>query len=216
MLYCHGPDFQTPIAHQAKGFNDQYKKGRFIHLGVSNLSAEYMSEWIQIAEWEGYVKPSVYQGQYNLLCRSLEETLFPLLRGHGISFAGYSPLAGGFLLGNFTADGIQGGKRFALNTPYNIWYNHASMHEAVKKLRAISERTGLGMDELSFRWERYHSALEDGDMIIMGASKVEQIRSSVEKASNGPLSDELARELSNLWGPCREDGMATTVFKKPE
>ncbi|KAF2165153.1 hypothetical protein M409DRAFT_67429 [Zasmidium cellare ATCC 36951] len=216
VLYCHAPDFSTPIADQAKAFNDQYKKGRFTHLGVSNLSADYLTEWIQIAEKEGYVKPSVYQGQYNLLCRSLEETLFPLLRKHGIKFAGYSPLAGGFLLGNFTADGVQGGTRFALNTPYNKWYNHASMHEAIKKLRAISEKTGLDMDELSFRWERYHSILNDEDVIIMGASKPEQIRSSVKKASNGPLDDQVAKELSDLWGPCRDDGMATTEFKKPE
>lgn len=72
------------------------------------------------------------------------------------------------------------------------------------------------MDELSFRWERYHSILNDEDVIIMGASKPEQIRSSVKKASNGPLDDQIAKELSDLWGPCRDDGMATTEFKKSE
>lgn len=216
VLYCHGPDFITPIADQARGFNDQYKKGRFTYLGVSNLSADMLREWLEVAEKEGYVKPSIYQGQYNLLCRSYEESLFPLLREHGINFAGYSPLAGGFLLGNFTADGVQAGKRFALNTPYNTWYNHASMHEAVKKMKAISEKTGLGLDELSFRWERYHSVLKDDDVIIMGASKVEQIRSSVKKASQGPLDDDVAKELSALWESCKDDGTAMTVFKKPE
>lgn len=216
VLYCHGPDFITPITDQARAFNEQYKKGRFTHLGVSNISADMLREWLQVAEKEGYVKPSVYQGQYNLLCRSYEESLFPLLRENGITFAGYSPIAGGFLLGNFTADGVQSGKRFALNTPYTAWYNHPSMHEAVRKLKAISEKTGLGMDELSFRWERYHSALKDDDVIIMGASKIEQIRSSVKKASNGPLAEDVAEDLSDLWEGCKDDGMKITVFKKPE
>lgn len=29
VLYVHGPDFDTPIEQQARGFDDVYKKGRF-------------------------------------------------------------------------------------------------------------------------------------------------------------------------------------------
>ena len=32
VLYCHGPDFKTPIAEQARAFNDQCKKGRFTYV----------------------------------------------------------------------------------------------------------------------------------------------------------------------------------------
>lgn len=32
VLYCHAPDFKTPIAEQAKSFNEQYKKGRFTYV----------------------------------------------------------------------------------------------------------------------------------------------------------------------------------------
>jgi aryl-alcohol dehydrogenase-like predicted oxidoreductase len=32
VLYCHAPDFKTPIAEQARAFNDQYKKGRFTYV----------------------------------------------------------------------------------------------------------------------------------------------------------------------------------------
>lgn len=38
----------------------------------------------------GYVKPGVYQGQYNLLARKPEELLMPLLRSNGISFYAYA------------------------------------------------------------------------------------------------------------------------------
>jgi aryl-alcohol dehydrogenase-like predicted oxidoreductase len=43
------------------------------------------------------VLPTVYQGEYNLLNREAEESLFPLLRREGIGFVAYSPLASGFL-----------------------------------------------------------------------------------------------------------------------
>ena len=32
VLYCHAPDFKTPIAEQARAFHDQYKKGRFTYV----------------------------------------------------------------------------------------------------------------------------------------------------------------------------------------
>ena len=32
VLYCHAPDFQTPVAEQARAFNEQYKKGRFTYV----------------------------------------------------------------------------------------------------------------------------------------------------------------------------------------
>ena len=33
-LYCHGPDFETPIAEQARAFDEHYKRGRFRYVCV--------------------------------------------------------------------------------------------------------------------------------------------------------------------------------------
>ena len=180
-----------------------------LQLGVSNFSDSMVEEWLSIAEQEGLVRPSVYQGQYNLLCRGYEDSLFPLLRKHKIAFNAYSPLAGGFLLGNFTADGVQGGSRFAHPAAaiFKNWYDKPSMHEAIKKLRAISEKTGLGMDELSLRWLAHHSTLQDQDGIILGGSKTSQISGNVTQIKHGQLDESVAKELSELWESVKEDGM---------
>ena len=58
-------------------------------LGVSNFSPEMVEEMIAIAEAKGFVKPTVYQGQYNLLCRGHEKRLFSILRKHGIAYNAY-------------------------------------------------------------------------------------------------------------------------------
>lgn len=100
VLYCHGPDFKTPVEDQARGFDDVYKKGRFRELGLSNLNPDMVEEWVRIAKEKNYVKPTWFQGQYNLVCRANEDALFPLLRKEGIRFAAYAPVAGGFLNGN--------------------------------------------------------------------------------------------------------------------
>lgn len=210
VLYCHAPDYATPLSEQARAFNDQYKQGRFCYLGVSNFTAEMLQEWLDIADKEGYVKPTVYQGQYNLLCRTHEETLFPLLRKHNISFNAFSPLAGGFLLGNFTTDGVQGGSRFAVQSPYLKWYDTPAMHDAITKLKAVSEKTGLGMDELSLRWLKYHSALGDEDAMIIGASKLAQIEKNIAQLNKGSLEADVAEQVGKLWKGVEEDGAKVT------
>lgn len=206
VLYCHGPDYATPLWEQAKAFDDQYQRSRFAMLGVSNIMPDMLSRWLDVADREGWVKPSVFQGQYNLLCRTYEESLFPLLRKHGMTFNAYSPLAGGFLLGNYTQEGLQGGSRFAKMTSYTKWYDTPTMHNAVRQLLAISEETGLGMDELSLRWLKYHSALSSEDGIILGASKLEHIRSSTSLLAQGPLNQNIVRRLTELWEGVEEDG----------
>ena len=172
-----------------------------------------VQEWLEIADKEGYVKPKMYEGQYNLLCRSYEEELFPVLRKHGMSFNAFSPLAGGFLLGDFTGDGHQGGSRFANAAgPFRSWYDKPSMHEAVKRLQAIGERAGLGMDELSLRWLVYHSILDDKDCVILGASKVSQIGKNVGQIRNGALSEDVVKELNELWDLVRDDARSIITY----
>ena len=39
VLYCHGPDFQTSLAEQAKAFDEQYRKGRFAKVGPLNRAS---------------------------------------------------------------------------------------------------------------------------------------------------------------------------------
>jgi aflatoxin B1 aldehyde reductase len=51
---------------------------------LCNHTVGAMSEWLRVCEEKGYVKPTVYQGQYNAICRHDEKTLYPLLRTQGI------------------------------------------------------------------------------------------------------------------------------------
>ena len=60
-----------------------------------------LEELIQICKDNNYVKPYVYQGQYNVICRRIETTLFPVLRANGMVFAAFrfGPLAVPFFRG---------------------------------------------------------------------------------------------------------------------
>lgn len=47
-----------------------------------------LNQFIAICDREAYVKPTVYQGLYNLVCRG-HDSLFPTLRKHGIVYNAY-------------------------------------------------------------------------------------------------------------------------------
>jgi aflatoxin B1 aldehyde reductase len=73
----------------------------------------------EICKAHEYQLPSVYQGVYNALHRSIEHELLPCLRRYNMSFYAFNPLAGGWLTSRYkrdTQDGdVEAGSRFDPN-----------------------------------------------------------------------------------------------------
>ena len=119
MWYLHGPDRTTPLEVTMKAVNDLYQEGHFKRLGISNYMAWEVSSMVELCRANGWVQPSVYQGVYNSLHRTVEAELFPCLRHYGMSFYAYNPLAGGYLTSRYHRDDadkdIEGGSRFDPN-----------------------------------------------------------------------------------------------------
>lgn len=109
-LYLHLPDRKTDIKETCEGMDQAYREGKLKTWGICNVSAAEVQEFIDVCEQNGFVKPSVYQGQYNAIVRGAEKELLPLLRKNGMAFYAYSPAAAGFFAGNHK-DG-RAGSRF--------------------------------------------------------------------------------------------------------
>lgn len=93
--YIHWPDRTVPLTEPLRAMNEKYKQGKFDRLGISNYSAGEVEQIMEICEKEGYIKPTVFQCQYNALCRRGEKQLFPILRKYGFSIYAWSPAAMG-------------------------------------------------------------------------------------------------------------------------
>ncbi|KAI9843590.1 MAG: hypothetical protein M1838_002539 [Thelocarpon superellum] len=215
VLYCHMPDYQTPLEEQAAAFQEQFEKGRMAYLGVSNFTLEMLEQWMDICDKRGYIKPTYYQGQYNLFCRGSEEKLFPFLHKYKINFVGYSPLAGGFLTGKLTSGEDLTASRFlagnALGAHFKMWYDKPSMHDAMMKMRVLAQEADLTSSEMALRWVVHHSALKADDGVILGASKTAQIESAVREVRRGPLPPELVGQLEALWDLVKADAPSVGV-----
>lgn len=89
ILYLHAPDRDTPLEITCAALDDAFRHGKFDRFGISNYTVDEVQRIVHICERDGFVKPTVYQGQYNAIARNGEADLFPLLRRCGISFYAY-------------------------------------------------------------------------------------------------------------------------------
>jgi len=182
-----------------------HKEGVFKRFGLSNFKPEDVRAIYEYSKKNDLVLPSAYQGNYSPIARLQDTTLFPILRELKIAFYAYSPLAGGFL--TKTRAQIEEGKsgRFvpgtALGDMYRNLYAKPSYLEALGEWEAIANDEGCSRAELAYRWVSYHSPLkpEQGDAIIFGASRAEQLVQTVQGLKKGPLKTSTAERIDALW-----------------
>lgn len=155
-------------------------------------------DFIEICERKGYIKPTVYQGVYNILNRRHEG---PVVRKHGMQFVAHSPQASGFLRGSLTSGQVEG-TRFAEGNIMSMdarRYNTEKHHEAIRFLDNALKAYGISKSEASLRWVAFHSQLGPEDAIIFGSSKIDQVRQNLEAFRKGPLPEELVTVLDGIW-----------------
>ncbi|GJE91889.1 aldo/keto reductase [Phanerochaete sordida] len=204
VFYLHAPDRSVPFEDTLAAADALHKAGHFEQLGLSNYMAWEVAEIAGICARRGFVPPTVYQGVYNLLDRRVEDELFPCLRKHGIAYAAYSPLAGGFLTDRFFVPAPGGDvplQKFDLRyTP--SWYQdrYYPMAAAVAELLGVVKAHGLTLTEVAYRWLEWHSMLRPGDHgIVMAASRLEQVEGSVADCDKGPLPEAVVEACEEAW-----------------
>ncbi|TGO92319.1 hypothetical protein BPOR_0005g00080 [Botrytis porri] len=214
ILYCHQPDPTTPLKEQAEALNDHFREGSFKRILISQSlespisPPKLLQEFIQVCEENNFVKPSVYQGDYNLITRGMEKELLPILGANSMSFFAFRALAAGFLTGNYSA-GKSNGTRFSDDHPlgkaFQNLYAAPKLQEAIKDLENTLAPLDISGREASLRWIYYHSKLGNGDGIILGASKISQIRENIKSISAGPLSEQVVQKIEGTWDLLAED-----------
>ncbi|KAL9046575.1 MAG: hypothetical protein Q9214_000620 [Letrouitia sp. 1 TL-2023] len=119
------------------------------------------------------------------------------------SFIADCPLAGGFLTGKLSLGQDLGGSRYADGNPmgasYRPMYDKRAMHTAVKELYSSLQSHGIELAEASLRWVYYHSALHEGDGVILGASNIAQIKENMRWITRGPLEKNIVAMFEEMW-----------------
>ena len=209
MWYLHGPDRTTPYAETLEAVDQLYREGYFKRFAISNYMAWEVAQINELCIKNGWVRPSVYQGVYNAIHRSVEPELFPCLRHYGMAFYNYNPLAGGYLTNRYHRDqqseSIEKTSRFDPNTwqgkAYRTRYWNDAMFDALDLLRSATQKHGLTEAECALRWMTHHSKMkrEFGDAIIIGASSTKHLEENLVDLEKGPLPEDVVAALDAGW-----------------
>ncbi|RFU77889.1 aflatoxin b1 aldehyde reductase member 2 [Trichoderma arundinaceum] len=212
IVYLHQPNRTVPFEETAEAIDKAYREGKFKRFGLSNYTAAEVEQFIKISEERGFVKPTVYQGQYNAAVRTGEKELFPVLRKHGIAFYAWSPAAGGFFNGNHKNP--QPGDRYDtslyLGKFYASKYLKPSIEAAADRVREVAAKHGISGHAASLRWTAHHGILsaEHGDSIIVGASSVKQLNENLDILEQGPLPQDVVDAVDAIFTEIGDDAIA--------
>ncbi|PQE34055.1 hypothetical protein CJF32_00002911 [Rutstroemia sp. NJR-2017a WRK4] len=205
LFYLHGPDRKTPYEVTLGEVDKLHKEGYFARFGISNYMSWEVAQICEICDKHGWIKPTVYQGIYNALHRTIEPELFPCLRRYGISLYAFQPLAGGFLTSRYQRDqaDFDAGSRFdpSKGVLHRGRYWNDTYFDALDIIRTAAKKHGLTEAESALRWLKHHSHLrkEQGDAIIVGATSTTQLEQNLADLEKGQLPEEVVHALDQAW-----------------
>jgi aryl-alcohol dehydrogenase-like predicted oxidoreductase len=187
LFYLHQPDRATPLHSTLKTVAELFAEGKIGALGVSNFAAWQIADVIHVAREVGAPQPVVAQQLYNLVARRVEEEYLEFAATHNVHTMVYNPLGGGLLTGKHSFDAKPTEGRYGdskLAAMYTSRYWDRQLFEAINELSLIAQELGITLAELSLRWLAYRDGV--GSMLL-GGSKVEQLRANIAAVANGPL-----------------------------
>jgi aryl-alcohol dehydrogenase-like predicted oxidoreductase len=83
LLYVHWWDWQTSIEEVMRGLHNLVVQGKVLYLGISDTPAWVVSRANQYARDNALTPFSVYQGAWNIIERSFERDIIPMVKAEG-------------------------------------------------------------------------------------------------------------------------------------
>src|ERR1700733_8915949 len=92
IYYLHRPDLATPIEETLTALDALIRHGKVRFLGCSNLSGPQLAAALDASRAEGVASFVAAQDEYNVLSRSIEQDLLPVIEREGLALVPYFPL----------------------------------------------------------------------------------------------------------------------------
>lgn len=191
IFYSHRPDPDTPLEETMMALDQIVRSGKALYVGISNYDPKQSQEAFDILRALG-TPCVVHQPSYSMFNRWVEDGLLDVLESNGVGSVVFSPLFQGLLTDKYL-NGIPKDSRAAKShgflqssqiTPEKI--------EKVKALNLIAQERGQKMSQLALSW-----VLRDPRVtsVIIGASKVAQIKDAVAIVDHPDFSDDELKKI---------------------
>ncbi len=190
LVFCHRPDYETPIEETVRAMSHVIDQGWAMYWGTSEWSAEQIRQAWELAMRLGLNPPTMEQPQYNMFHRDRVEVEYaPLYDDIGLGTTIWSPLASGVLTGKY-AQGIKEGRLTLLGYEWlREMYENEEGRERINKvenLRPIAADLGASLAQLALAWTLKNPRVST---VITGASKASQVSENMKALDIVPKLD---------------------------
>jgi aryl-alcohol dehydrogenase-like predicted oxidoreductase len=199
LYQMHRPDPETDIDETLGALTDLVQHGKIRYIGSSSFSGGEIVEAQWAARDRRLERFRTEQPPYSLLVRGIELDVLPTAQRHGMGILTYSPLAGGWLSGSWTADSSPTSparQRLAARFDISLPENQRKL-EAVEHLAKVADDAGVSLIELAIAFVANHPAVTSA---IIGPRTMEQLDSQLP-AADVALDSAILDRIDEIVGP---------------
>jgi aryl-alcohol dehydrogenase-like predicted oxidoreductase len=180
----------TPIIETLKALSDLVKKGKILHIGISNETPWGLSQYLKLSELYNFPKPVTIQNPYSLLNRSFEVGLSEFSHRENIGLLAYSPLGFGALSGKYLNNIKPKNSRRQLFNGYDR-YSNTQGKLATKDYINLAKESGLDPAQMSIAFVMSQPFVMS---TIIGATTLDQLKNNIGSL-NVKLSQDVIQEI---------------------
>jgi aryl-alcohol dehydrogenase-like predicted oxidoreductase len=173
VVYLHEPDRATPLAETFAALEPFLARKQVLSLGLSNVTLDDVHAALAIASPRVRAALRFVQNEFHYLHAGDATALIPFLKGRGLAYVAFSPLAGGLLTGKYrVGEPVPAGSRLALRPePYERFRDAASFAR-IEEFARIARKRGetLPRAALEFVLKREHASAA-----VIGARSIAQL-----------------------------------------
>lgn len=188
---AHDFDPDVPQEETLLAFGELLRAGKIGAIGASNFTAEQVAEGLELSRLEDLPRYEVVQNSFSLLEQGDRETMFPLCHEHGLGYAPFGPLAGGWLSGKYRRgeEPPAGSRMTQRPEPYTAYATDA-VFDAIEALEREASQRDVTTAALALAWLLH---LPEVTGVVIGPNRPEHLDDVASALEISLTGDERAR-----------------------
>jgi len=184
----------TSFEEVLESLNDLIKRGKILHIGISNETPWGMMKFLEISKEKNLPRMMSIQNVYSLVNRVYDIANSEVSIRENCGLLAYSPIAGGRLSGKYLNDAKP------KNARYTLWPSRFSRHATERGDRAIEKYVDLAKKYNLTPATMANAFVNERPFVtsnIIGATTIDQLKENINSI-NITLSDDILKEIEKI------------------
>lgn len=212
LYWMHIWDGVTPVEEILQTLGDLVRSGKIRYFGFSDMPAWVAMKAATIASERRLPAPVAMQLEYSLVARSIEVEHVPVALNAGMAVVPWSPLAGGFLSGKYSASDKPAGARLSGANPFGDSKFSATNWGILAVVQEVAAELERSPSQVALAWALSRPTVSS---VLIGASRIEQLDDNLSALTCALTHDQLGRlESASAEVQGFTDGLASPAIRR--